>query len=223
MKKLLILFCILTTRLLTAQGTIEKTVGQFSTLKVYDLIEVTMVKSDANKVVIAGKNADAVNVVNKNGKLKIKMKLKEIFDGNSTTVELYYTNIETIDANEGAKVNVDGTIEQFEIEMKTQEGGSVRADLNVTYANIRSVSGGKIELSGKAKNQEISLYTGGIYEGEDCKSVNSEVAIRAAGEAYVNASELLKIKIRAGGDVHVYGNPKRIDENKVFGGRVFKN
>lgn len=218
MKKIALLLALSLTTSIMAQ-TREKTVGEFSTLKVFDLIEVKMIKSDIDKVVISGKNADAVKVVNKNGKLKIKMKLEEIYDGANTSITLYYTNIEVIDANEGAYIAVDDTIEQFEIELKTQEGGKIKADVNVTYADIRSVTGGSIELSGKAKNQDISLYTGGIYKGELCESENSDVAIRAAGVAHVNASELLKIKIRAGGDVFVYGNP-RIDESRVFGGRV---
>ncbi|WP_353777140.1 DUF2807 domain-containing protein [Winogradskyella sp. 3972H.M.0a.05] len=220
MKKTLVMLLLCLSTSIIAQNTREKTVGEFSTLKVYDLIEVKMVKSDIDKVVISGKNTEDVKIVNKNGKLKIKMKLEEIFDGNNTSVTLYYTNIEVIDANEGAYVMVDDTIEQFEIELKTQEGGKIKADVNVTYADIRSVTGGSIELSGTAKNQDISLYTGGIYKGETCKSENSEVAIRAAGVAHINASELLKIKIRAGGDVYIYGDPKRVDESRVFGGRI---
>ena len=35
-----------------------------------------------------------------------------------------------------------------------------------------------------------------------------------------SASELVDIKIRAGGNVFVYGDPKTIIENRVFGGRV---
>ncbi|MDT0558020.1 head GIN domain-containing protein [Ichthyenterobacterium sp. W332] len=220
MKKLLVIITFFLTIISTAQSSINKTVGEFSTLKVFDLIEVKMIKSDIDKVVINGKNKDQVKVVNKNGTLKIKMKIKEIFDGSNTSVTLYYTSVETIDANEGAYITLDDVIDQFEIDLKTQEGGKIKAKVDVKYANIRSVTGGEIELSGKAKNQDISLYTGGIYKGEDCISEDSEVAIRAAGVAHVNTLENLKIKIRAGGDVYIYGNPKQVDENKVFGGRV---
>ena len=46
------------------------------------------------------------------------------------------------------------------------------------------------------------------------------MAIRAAGEAYVNASGKVDVKIRAGGDVYIYGNPRLVDESRVFGGRI---
>ena len=65
-----------------AQNSIEKTVGEFTELKVFDLIEVEMIKSNENKVTISGKNNKEVVVNNKNGKLKIKMNIEKIFDGN---------------------------------------------------------------------------------------------------------------------------------------------
>ena len=62
--------------------------------------------------------------------------------------------------------------------------------------------------------------TGGFYNGKDLKTEKTEVSINAAGEAHVKASKLVDIKIRAGGDVYVYGNPETIKESKVLGGRV---
>ena len=51
-----------------SQKPIEKTIGEFTELKVYDLIEVELVKSNENKVVISGKNNTDVLVNNKSGK-----------------------------------------------------------------------------------------------------------------------------------------------------------
>ena len=220
MKNLAKILVMLITSITIAQDDIEKTIGEFSTLKVYDLIEVAMIQSDEDKVVISGKNTEDVSVVNKNGKLKIKMKLKEIFDGDDTKVTLYYTKIDLIDVNEGAKVWLKNTIKQFEIDFKAQEGGRIESDVDVTYLNIRAVTGGVIQVNGSSKHQDVSLYTGGIYQGEDCKTEDTKIAIRAAGEAHVNASEEVNIKIRAGGDVYIYGNPRVVDESRVFGGRI---
>ncbi|MEM9680880.1 MAG: head GIN domain-containing protein [Bacteroidota bacterium] len=220
MRKIVVLTLSLFTLITSAQDQIEKTVGEFKTLKVYDLINVKMIKSTENKVVITGDNKRDVEVINRNGKLKIRMKVEEIYDGNDTVVKLYYTSVDVIDVNEGAEITVEDTIDQFEIDLKTQEGGKIIAELKVTYANIRSVTGGIIKATGTAKNQDVSLYTGGVYKGAECVSENSEVSIHAAGEAFVNATEGMDIRIRAGGDVYVYGDPKRVDESRVFGGRI---
>ena len=186
----------------------------------YDLIEVELIKSKENKIIITGENKEDVLINNKNGKLKIKMNLEEIFDGNNTKVKLYYTGVELIDVNEGAKVHSKDKIKQFEIDLKAQEGAKIDVKLNVNYANIKSVTGGVITTSGKSKNQKISLLTGGVYKGEALKTDKTEVTIKAAGEAHVNASKLVDIKIRAGGDVFIYGDPENVNESRVFGGRV---
>ena len=220
MKKIIFLLSIALNFSLSAQDTIEKNIGEFSTVKVYDLINVKMIKSDENKAVIAGDNRKDVQIINKNGKLKIRMNLEESYDGNDTVVKLYYTSVEVIDANEGAKITVEDPIEQFEIDLKTQEGGEITAQLKTTYANMRAVTGGIINVSGTSKNQDISIYTGGVFNGEDFKTEQTEVSINAGGEAYVYASEYVDVRIKAGGDVYIYGDPKTVDENRVLGGRI---
>jgi len=220
MKKIIFLLSIALNFSLSAQDTIEKNIGEFSTVKVYDLINVKMIKSDENKAVIAGDNRKDVQIINKNGKLKIRMNLEESYDGNDTVVKLYYTSVEVIDANEGAKITVEDPIEQFEIDLKTQEGGEITAQLKTTYANMRAVTGGIINISGTSKNQDISIYTGGVFNGEEFKTEQTEVSINAGGEAYVYASEYVDVRIKAGGDVYIYGDPKTVDENRVLGGRI---
>lgn len=205
---------------ITAQKPVEKTVGEFSELKVYDLINVELIKSDENKVLITGRNKSDVVVNNKNGTLKIKMKLEEAFDGANTKVKLFYTSIDAIDANEGANIHSKDIIKQFEIDLTAQEGGQIDVKLDVKYANVRSVTGAGISASGNAKHQDVSIYTGGVYNGEELKTEVTEVSVRAAGEAHVYTTKKVTAKVRAGGDILIYGNPDNVDESRVLGGRI---
>jgi hypothetical protein len=220
MRKILFILTLVLGFNVNAQETVEKTIGEFSTVKIYDLINLKMIKSDVNKVVISGKNRKDVEVINKNGKLKIRMDLRESYDGNDTVVILHYTSVEIIDANEGAKVTITSPIEQYEIDLKTQEGAEITAVLKTTYANFRAVTGGTINVTGTSKNQDISIYTGGVFNGEEFITERTEVSINAAGEAYINATERAEVRVKAGGDVFIYGNPKEVDESRVLGGRI---
>ena len=220
MKNILTTLAFLITSIVISQNEITKTIGEFSELKVYDLIEVELIKSNKNEAVISGRNKNDVVIVNKNGKLKIKMNLEESYDGNNTNVKLYYTNVDILDVNEGAKIRSNSKIKQYEIELRAQEGGIISLDLKVTTATIKSVTGGIIELTGKSQSQDVSIGTGGVFKGKDLKTESTEIAIRAGGEADVNASEVLDIKIRAGGDVFVYGDPKTVNKSKALGGRI---
>lgn len=208
------------TIVIAAQSPIIKQIGEFKEVKVFDLINVTMIQSDENKVVIKGINRRDVEIINKNGKLKIRMNIEESYDGNNTDVLLYYASVETIDANEGAEITVKNPIEQFEIEFKSQEGGEITAEVKSTYTYARAVTGGIINLSGTSKNQDVTILTGGEFNGKNLNTESTEVSISAGGEATINASEYAEVKIRAGGDVYIYGNTKEINEKRVFGGRV---
>ena len=220
MRTLVKVCTLLITTIIFAQQPIEKSIDEFAELKVYDLIEVELIKSHENKIIITGENTKDVIVNNKNGKLKIRMNLEEIFDGNNTKVFLYYTTVDIIDVNEGSKVHSKDTIKQFEINLKAQEGADINIPLHVTHTNIKAVTGGIIKTSGKSKSQDIYILTGGVYKGSELETETTKVSINAAGEAYLNASKIVDVKIRAGGDVFIYGNPETINESRVLGGRV---
>ena len=220
MKRYITIAVLFLTTVVMAQNPTTKDVGEFSEVKVFDLINVTMIKSDKNQVTIAGKNKRDVEVINKNGTLKIRMNIEASYDGNNTEIILYYSSVDTIDANEGAVITVNETLEQFEIELKAQEGGKITAQVKATETYIKAVTGGIINLSGVSKRQNVTIFTGGIYEAEDFKTESTKINVNAGGDARVNASELVQVKVRAGGDVYIYGNPKEIDEKRVLGGRV---
>jgi hypothetical protein len=222
MKVIIKVVVLLITTVSLAQSPIEKTIGEFSELKVYDLIEVELIKADENKLIITGKNTADVLVNNKNGTLKIKMKLEESFDGNNTKVKLYYTNVDIIDANEGAFIHSEDVIKQFEIDLNAQEGGKIDVKIDTKYANVRAVTGANIITSGNSINQDVSIYTGGDYNGKNLITETSEVSIRIAGNATIYANKKVIAKVRAGGDISIYGNPEEIDESKVLGGRIEK-
>lgn len=220
MKKILLVLSLFISVTTIAQQNIEKAIGDFDEVKVYDLINVELVKADENKAIISGDNMNDVELINKNGSLRIKMRLGQNFEGNKTLVTLYYKNIELIDANEGSYVYSEDVFKQYTMELKVQEGGIIKVPLNVTDAKIKAVTGGLIEVVGKVVRQDIDINTGGIFQGENLESESTYIAIRAAGEARINASKLADVKIRAGGDVYIYGNPERINENKFLGGRI---
>ncbi len=203
-----------------AQNPFEKNVGNFSEVKVYDLIEVNLIKSNENKVVITGDDVDDVEIVNKNGILKVRMKFDKIFNGTKTFVEVHYTKLAIIDANEGAFISSNELIEQDYIVLKAQEGARIKIGLDVNNVDIKAVSGGIVETRGKANSQSININTGGIYQGKAFETITTTVDIKAGGEADVHATGTVNAKVRAGGDIDIYGHPQTVSENKALGGRI---
>jgi len=205
---------------ISAQHPIEKKVGNFNEVKVFDLIKISLVKSNENKVIINGDDVNGVEIINKEGALKVRMKIDRSFNGNRTFVAVHYKNIDVIDANEGSTIVGNELIEQNNIELRAQEGAKIQVGLDTKNIKVRAVTGGIITTRGKSLFQEITLNTGGIYEGREFETKNTNVTIKAAGEAEIKASGLVNVKIRAGGDVIIYGNPRTVNEDKIFGGRI---
>ena len=204
-----------------AQRMIDREVGNFHEIKVFDLIEVNMIQSDQNRIVIKGDRAGEIEYVNRDGVLKLRMEFDKKFRGEDTLIEVYYTDIQVVDANEGARITCNEMIEQDRIELRAQEGARIEVGMKVQDAEIRAVTGGMVYASGLATNQVITLNTGGIFEGRDLKTETSSIRVSAGGEAELFAREEVDIQIRAGGDVYVYGNPKRVQKDRIFGGRIY--
>lgn len=219
--KTIITFCLaLLTFSVFAQRTIDREVGEFNEIKVFDLIEVNLIQSDENRILIKGRNVDDIKWVNKDGVLKLRMQLEKKFQGEDTFIEVYYTNLNVIDGNEGAKITCNELVQKKRIELRAQEGAQIKIGMDVDHADIKAVTGGVIEASGLAKNQSIVLNTGGVFDGRDLKTSTSEVKISAGGEAEVFASERIDIDVKAGGDVTVYGQPKEVNKSTFVGGRI---
>ena len=221
MKKLY-LFCLLCLPFCVfSQRTIDTEVGEFDTIKVFDLIEVNLIQSDENRIKIKGWNVDDIKWTNKAGVLKLRMQLDKKFQGEQTVIEVFYTDLDVIDGNEGAQITCNEMVKKNKIELKAQEGARIRIGMDVDYAEIRAVTGGIVEASGLAKSQSIVINTGGVFDGRDLKTSNTEVKISAGGEADVFASEKVDINVRAGGDVTVYGKPPQVNKKTFAGGRVY--
>ena len=203
-----------------SQRMIDKEVGEFNEIKVFDLIEVNMIQSDENRITIKGENVDDIKWANKDGVLKLRMQLDKKFTGEHTFIEVYYTDVDIIDANEGSRITCNELVKKNKLELRAQEGAAIRIGIDVSVVDIRAVTGGIIEASGLAENQSIVINTGGIFEGRDLRTEIAEVKIQAGGEAEVFASERVDINVKAGGDVAVYGNPKDVNKKTFAGGRV---
>jgi hypothetical protein len=195
--------------------------GEFDQVKVFDGIRLTIIPSDADSLVVEGKNKSYLSIKNKNVKLFVRMDTKKRLSGFNTSVALFSSNIlEVIDANEGSFVSCQDALFQPSITLKAQEGAEIDAILDVQKVKTKTNSGGIINLKGSAVVQYHSVATGGILEAETLDSEQVELKIKAGGRAAVNATELAEIKVSLGGSVSVYGQPKKIVKSVAVGGTI---
>ena len=81
MRTFLIAMLVLGLGTASAQQMIDREVGNFHEIKVFDLIEVNMIRSDENRIVIKGDRAGDIEFVNRDGVLKLRMEFDKKFRG----------------------------------------------------------------------------------------------------------------------------------------------
>lgn len=199
---------------------VEKNPGDFHKITSFDRIDVMLVPAQENNVVIDGSDADKVELVNKNGELKIRMPLTRMLDGDNISVTVYYKDIDAVEANEGSRIACGDKIDGTSFEIIAKEGSEVKLILDVDKLNIRTSNGSTITVTGTAKVQDVLVNSGGIYEAEDLHTEQTVIACNAGGEAHVTASDLVDAKVRAGGNITIHGKPKKINSKVVAGGNI---
>ena len=217
-------FLLFTISLVHAQNEkITQKLESFTEVKAFDGLSVNLIKSTKNEAIITGANTQKVSIVNNDGVLKLRMEIDKIFSGYRTFVDVYYTDMLTvIDVNEDARISSNETITQDLLELKSQEGGELIIDAKVTQLLVKSVTGGVITTTGSAKNQDVKINTGGIYYGKGFKTELTTISVNAGGNAEIFATNYVQASVKAGGDVLVYGDPTKMDEKTVFGGKIIR-
>ena len=220
MKKLVYVF-LFVFGISSAQTTITKNIGDFQKLKVYNGINVELIKSDEQKVVISGEKAEKVKVKNTNDVLKLSLKFPDLSADGKVDVKLYYKDIiQIIDGNEGATIT-GKDIDQQQIEIKSQERAFINLVLKTKHLKVKSSSGGIVKLTGSAKNQDIDLDLYGVYHGYALEvSENSSIRAGSGAKAEISAGETLNAKVSFGGSIFYKGNPEVIKDKKVVGGII---
>jgi hypothetical protein len=198
----------------------EKKVGDFTKVTSFDKIDVTLIKSKENKVILNGSGSEEVEIVNKKGELKIRMPLTKLLSGDNISATVYFTNIDAVETNEGSRIACESVLKTTSFSIIAKEGSSINLKLDVSKLNAKITNGSTVTLSGTAKNQDILINSGGIFEAEKLTTQQTTISVNAGGDASIFATELVDAKVRAGGDILIYGKPSNINQKTIAGGSI---
>ena len=221
MKNSIITLLLITSISSFSQKIITKKIEDFYKLKVYNGIRLELLQSNESKLEISGDKADKIKIKNTEGILRVSLRFPELLAGDKVNVKLFYNkDIQTIDGNEGSKIIGKG-INQTHLEVKAQEGASIKLDIKTKHLKVKSVTGGVIDLTGTSKNQDIELDLYGVYHGYNLFTSNSSTVKAGTGsKAEVYAGETLFAKVSFGGSILYKGKPEVIKNKKMAGGII---
>ncbi len=221
MKQYVLIVLFLTKTIAFCQNETIKELGSFKILKVYNGIDVQLVKSNENKAIVKGEKANKVKIKAENEKLKILLSFPETTADGKVKITLYYKNdIDVIDANEGAIITCQD-LNQIKAEVKAQEGAFINMVVTSKHLKVKSTSGAVVKLSGTTKNQHINVDLGANYHGYKLAVTNMSVIRAGSGaKAEVQSGEILDAKVSFGGSIFYKGKPEVLKDKKVIGGVI---
>ena len=217
MKKLIFSLLLISS---AAFSQVQKDVGDFYKVTAFDQIDVLLIQSDENKVILDGNGAEDVELINKNGELKIRMPITKLLSGDNISATVYFKELTAVEANEGSRIACGDTIFTSSFKIIAKEGSEVRLNLDVQKLNVKVANGSKIYLDGKAVDQEIIVNSGGIFQAATFKTIQTKITVNAGGLAFIFATDLIDAKIRAGGNISIYNKPKQFIK-EVFASGTF--
>ena len=220
MKTKILLAILLITQGVFSQNENNRKIGDFKILKVYDLVNIELVRAEENYAEVTGEYPNNTVIKNKNGELKVRMGIEKRFRGANTKIKIFYNNIDKIYVHEGAFVYSKDTIAQTEIYIKADEGARVVFNINTETLSTNTSSGAIMDLQGKTQHHRAKVNTGGELKASRLETDETEVFLTTGAVADVFAKNTLGANVRAGGTINVHSKTKKITENILVGGTV---
>ena len=219
MKQTIFIFLISSISLFS-QVKIDRDLGSFSKVAVYDGINLELIKSEENKVEITGKNTNFVVVKNKNGDLKIRLNLEKRFSGDRTKVTLFYNTLYNIISHEGSNVFSKDTIKQADLNVKANTGSTQNLLVVLNTLNTTAATGASINISGEADYHDGSVSTGAETNAQKLKTIETYASSTTGGVLNVSVVKELEANSKLGGIINVHDKRDKITESISIGGVV---
>lgn len=238
MKKLLLSFLWITgtATFVLAQKTIkdpnveQRKVSGFHGIHVGTGIALILTEGSTEAVAVSAATAefrDRIETKVENGILKIYYdnKLSSINtkkERKDLKAYVSYKSLDELDANTGADVEIDGTLQSTSLKLKANTGAAIRGKVSVGDLKVNQNTGSIIMLSGHAEKLEIEGDTGSRFEGVELTTSICNARVSTGADISVTAQKELNAKANTGGSVRYKGDAPVKEVKKGTGGSVTK-
>lgn len=220
-KRQIVYFLLFLSSLSYAQEKRIVIVSPFSAVMIYSGLEVKLIPSKENKVIVYGDYQQGVIVQQKGETIKIKQSIATVINKEFSFIEIYFNQpLFQINAYQRSKISAAEAFEQDQIAFKIREGAQLNLDLETTKVKANISTGGRLNVSGKTTYLDLKINSGGSCEAEKLFAESVTTQVVAGGVAYVRAKKLLDANVTGGGIVRVFGKPTKLITQTTLGGKI---
>ena len=153
---------------------------------------------------------------NKIGAINTKKERKEL------KAYVSYKNLDQLDANTGAEVEIDGTLQAASLKMNVNTGATVRGTIKTDDLDVDQNTGSVVTLTGNAGKINVHGDTGSMFKSIDLKTDNCSVTASTGAGIYITVQKELSVKANTGGYVKYKGDAGVREIKTNTGGSVSK-
>lgn len=194
--------------------------GDFKEIKVFDRISVELIPGQFAKVEVDGSRSEDVEVINKNGELKVRMRTTKLLQGETVNARIYYKIVDEIQASEGATIGSSSPVKNYDLQVNVKSGGMINLEIDAEEIAASVSTGGSVKLTGKATRAVYNVSTGGDINANNLAVDRAKATVKAGGTIDLKAVDKVEARVVTGGTINVHGKPAEVDQKVTLGGSI---
>lgn len=202
----------------------EFKLNDFHKIEVSTGFDVKLYKSNENRIKIVSPMADYIKVDVNQETLKIYQELPKGFSlrlKNKSYIEIWAKNIDYIEANSSADIQVNGQFDSdnqtiitsssgevsYDVKcknltLKSTSSGDISAHIQVEKLDATANSSGDIKLEGTAKYANLDASSAGEIRAIDLDVDSVDVDASSNGEIYITVNKEIQGSVSSNADLH---------------------
>ncbi|MDP3313137.1 GIN domain-containing protein [Lutibacter sp.] len=117
-------------------------------------------------------------------------------------------NSKTVHINSKKASNLILEILCSDVFITSEESSDIKATIDTKSIDIKTLDKSSVTLTGSSVNTDIQTYGGSTLKSKDFKSKSVGIKSNNNSNAYINATETLRIFARNSSEIFIYSNPK---------------
>lgn len=207
-----------------AQNRVIKEVDAFDKVTISDNLKVVFKQADRESVIIVATGIDYDKIVVESAGRELKIKLKTgIYNNTNIQIEVGYVKIRSIDVANNADVKFASTLTGDQLELKSTGGAVLNLTVECEAVKATLNNGGRIEISGTTKLQEVEANLGSKYNAYELKSENGFIKSNTTSDVVVWVTNKLEASAGSKADLKYRGKPTETKSTTNLGGKITGN
>jgi len=220
MKKVITFFTVVFSLLTMHAQYVKVEPGNFTNVQISGNIKVVLIPSNKSMVEVSGISAEKVEILNKAGKLTLKLAPSTLGKEESAEANIYFKSLEVIQADNGSSIVCTSPIESFSLNVVLKDKSDIYLYIKTINTTVDLSKNCVLKLIGDTDNYTVNMKENCELKSRDLNAKKTTITLDGDGTAQVSAIDSINAKVLSSGSIFVYGEPKSVTEKAEGSGTI---